>query len=514
MTNTASPHHLAFGPFSLETEPPALWRGKQQIELRPKSLEMLRYLAERPGLLVSKEELLRRVWPGRVVNQDGLRVCVGEIRAALGDSPEMPQYLETVVGKGYRFLEGRDGRALLLETTGPIVGRNSELLQLEEYLRRAAAGERQFVLISGEPGIGKTTLLQRFLEPMDGQSSVRVVRGQCMIRPGKVEPYGPLLEALARSCGGDEGSGVIAILQHYAPMWLQQMPGLIDPDEVERLQRRIEGATPERMSRELCNAIEALASETPVVLVLEDLHWGDVSTIDFLATLAQRPEPARLLLLGTYRPADAVLYAKHLRDIARDLRARNQCNELLLELLSREEVSSYLDERLGGEVSDSLALEIFKRTNGNPLFMINLIEGLVQQQLLVCQDGRWVTNDKAQSMVDAVPESLRSLISRRLETLSQQERLLLDGASVAGFEFSVGELADVSGLESDEVDNLCESLASRGQFINLAEGEKRPDGSFSNCYQFQHPLYHDVLYEELGEARRAQLYQRIAERNG
>jgi DNA-binding winged helix-turn-helix (wHTH) protein len=98
--------------------------------LRPKSLALLRYLAERPGRLVSKEELLKSVWSGRVVGQDGIRVCVREIRAALGDDPEMPQYLETVPGKGYRFLEGRDGRALFPETAKPLVGRASELLQL------------------------------------------------------------------------------------------------------------------------------------------------------------------------------------------------------------------------------------------------------------------------------------------------------------------------------------------------------------------------------------------------
>jgi TolB-like protein/Flp pilus assembly protein TadD len=334
-----------------------------------------------------------------------------------------------------------------------------------------------------------------------------------MIRSGKGEAYVPLLEALTRSCDGSEGAGVVAALQQHAPMWLLQLPGLVEPDQVELLQRRIYGATPERMTRELCNAIEGLANETPVVLVLEDLHWGDVATVDLLATLAQRTEPARLLVLGTYRPADAVLYAKHLRDIVRDLRARGLCEELLLELLSYEDVTNYLGGRLGGKVSDSFALEVFKRTNGNPLFMVNLIEGLVQQQLLLYQDGRWGSDDNAQSLVDAVPETLRALISRRLETLSSEERLLLDSASVVGIEFSVDDVAAVQKRPLEEIDTLCKSLASRGQFIDMAGAEKRADNTICDRYQFHHPLYYDVLYEEVGEAQREKLYRRIAERN-
>jgi DNA-binding winged helix-turn-helix (wHTH) protein len=96
MTDPVSPQQLRFGPFTLKAEPLQLWQGAEQIALRPKSLEMLRYLAARAGRLVSKEELLERVWPGRVINRDGIRVCVREIRATLGDTAAMPQYLETV----------------------------------------------------------------------------------------------------------------------------------------------------------------------------------------------------------------------------------------------------------------------------------------------------------------------------------------------------------------------------------------------------------------------------------
>ena len=148
-----------------------------------------------------------------MVNQDGIRVCVREIRAALGDSAEMPQYLETVAGTGYRFLECRDGSALFPETNGPMVGRESELHQLEDYLRLASDGERQFVLISGEPGIGKTTLLERFLDTVTGKRVARIARGQCVVQYGKGEAYGPLLEVLTRLCQEPDGLETVAVLQ-------------------------------------------------------------------------------------------------------------------------------------------------------------------------------------------------------------------------------------------------------------------------------------------------------------
>lgn len=391
------------------------------------------------------------------------------------------------------------------------VGRDSELRQLDDYFRLACEGQRQFALLSGEPGIGKTTLLGGFLDHVTKQSSARVVQGHCVIHYGKSEAYGPLLDALTQLCRAPGGAEIVGILRRYAPMWLLQLPGLLDAAETERVQQQIEGATPERMTRELCVAFEVLATETPLVLVLEDLHWGDVSTINILATLAQRMEPGRLMLLCTYRPADAVLYAKNLRDIVLELRGRGQCVEMLMELLSSEDVANYLGGRLGGGFSDTLAQEVFSRTKGNPLFIVNLIEDLVQQQLLVRHDGHWTASEQARSLVDRVPETLRSLISRRLEALSRKERLVLECATVVGLEFSAGAAA--VGLEKtcEEIDAVCESLALRGQFVDATEIETWPDGTLSGRYQFQHPLYCDVLYGEIGEVRRAQLHRRIAE---
>ncbi len=117
----------------------------------------------------------------------------------------------------------------------------------------------------------------------------------------------PVLEALGRLGRHDQGNRVLAILARHAPTWLVQMPSLVSAADRDRLQRDILGSTRERMLREMAEALEALTAEIPLVLVLEDLHWSDYSTLDLIASLARRREPARLLLLGTFRPVDVIV---------------------------------------------------------------------------------------------------------------------------------------------------------------------------------------------------------------
>ena len=160
----------------------------------------------------------------------------------------------------------------------------------------------------------------------------------------------PLFEALGQlSCGAD-GAAVTAVLRHYAPMWLAQLPGLVSEMELERLQRQVQGVTQARMLRELAQALEVLTTDRPLVLVLEDLHWSDLPTVEFLTYLAQRREPARLLVLGTYRPVEAVVRSHPLRRAVQELCGRGQAVDLRLELLSAEAVAAYVAGRLGGPV--------------------------------------------------------------------------------------------------------------------------------------------------------------------
>src|SRR5262249_16630875 len=150
---------------------------------------------------------------------------------------------------------------------------------------------------------------------------------------------------------------------------------LLDPSEHGALQQRAQGATRERMLREMAELLEAATAERPLILVLEDLHWSDHSTLELIAYVAQRRSPAHLLLLGTYRSPAAQRGDSPLRAIAQELRARGCGEEIELTPLAPLDVGTYLRGRLtGGEVEDDLARVIHARTDGHPLFLVNVID--------------------------------------------------------------------------------------------------------------------------------------------
>ncbi|MGH2609567.1 MAG: ATP-binding protein, partial [Tepidiformaceae bacterium] len=434
-------HSLTFGPFRLDVAHGRVWRGEQVTTLRPRAVAMLRYLVEHPRRLVTKPELRQHVWGGTHVTDTVLRVCVQEIRAALGDSATAPSYLETVERQGYRWLVGGDLEVPSALMPGPLVGRQREVEALERWFQRAAHSTRQLVLVSGEAGVGKTTVVDLFLARLGVGSAVRIARGQCVEQYGEGEPYLPVLEALGQLSRGPGHRDVLAALRRYAPMWLVQLPGLLPEAELERLQRQVQGATPARMLRELAEALDVLTAEASLVLVLEDLQWSDHATVEVLAYLAQRRTPAQLLVLGTYRPAEAAIRGHPLRGMAQELCGRGQAVELRLELLPVEDVAAYLAGRLGGPVAVSLAAFIYARTEGHALFMVNIVEHLVQQGLVVRHEGEWTLRAGVEAQVASLPEEVRQLLLRRIEALQPEARQVLEAASVVGETFAVAAVA-------------------------------------------------------------------------
>ncbi len=341
-------HHFTFGPYRLDTTHGRVWRGDQVTTLRPRSLAMLRYLVEHPGRLVTKAEVRQHVWAGTHVTDTVLRVCVQEIRAALGDAAAAPQYLKTVGRRGYRLVMGGSQESTPPPTAGPIVGRQGEVEALESWFQRAVQGARQLVFVSGEAGVGKTTVVDLLLARLDAGGAVQIARGQCVEHYGEGEAYLPLLEALGQLSRGPRRQEVLAALRRYAPLWLVQLPGLLSETELERLQCQVQGVASARMLRELAEALDVLTAEAPLLLVLEDLQWSDASTVEALAYVAQRREPARLLVLGTYRPVETVLREHPLRHTVQELCGRGQAVELRLEFLPAEDVAAYVAGRLGG----------------------------------------------------------------------------------------------------------------------------------------------------------------------
>ena len=387
-----------FLPFRLDQANATLWRDDKVVPLRPKSFAALCYLIERNEQLVTKDELMEAVWQNRCVGQAVLKVCINELRQVLGDNAQAPTYLNTIPRRGYRFIaavteiqeiRSEEPAASVISApsggqrstaSGCWIGGESAQAKLLAIWQSALESVRQVVFVTGEPGIGKTTLIEMFLEQVSEYSPM-VLRMRCVKHFGEGEALMPMIEAMEKRCRGPEGAKLIELMQRYAPVWLAQLPSVLKPDERETLQRQIFGASRERMVREGCELLEALSKERPLILVLEDLHWSDHATMDFLSLLARRHESAPLMVMATYRPVDADLRAHSVTLIHRELQMKNVCSEIELAPFSLEEVKAYLARRFPHVViPDSVSQALFARTGGLPLFVSSLTEYLVSQQ--------------------------------------------------------------------------------------------------------------------------------------
>ena len=537
---------IAFGPFRCDPLNARVWRGEQALSLTPKAFAVLLHLLRHPGRLVSKEELLAAVWQETYVGEAVLKVSVGEIRKILADDAKAPRFIETVHRRGYRFIgkvassqhavassllaPPQDSRPSIQHSAlstehSVVVGRERELAQLHGLLAKALNGERQIVFVTGEPGIGKTALVEAFLstpglqdrslpasDPRYSTPILWIARGQCLEQYGTSEAYLPVLDAFGRLGRGPRQERLVQLLKQYAPTWLVQMPALISTEEREGLQRETLGATAERMLREMAEALEALTVETPLVLTLEDLHWSDYATLDLVAALARRRGPARLLVIGVYRPVDIIVSGHPLKSFKQELQGHGLCEEIALQLLTPLEVATYLEVRFPESApSYELAHALHRRTDGNPLFLINFIDYLLGQNLLRRQGNRWELHGGIQRLEDGMPESIRQMIERRIEQIAPDEQRVLEAASVAGMEFTAATAAAALEEPENVIEEQCDRLARRQQFLRAREPKTQPDGATTAVYAFTHALYRNVFWQRLSTTQRLRLHQRVGQ---
>ncbi len=526
---------IIFNGFTLDSANESLWKGSERVHLRPKTFSLLQYLVTYPGQLVTKEQLLNALWRDCHVGDEALKHCVAEIRKALKDPAEAPRLIETAHRRGYRFIGEIERshaansvqQALadwhdreMEEGISQLVGRASELEQLHQCMQKAMEGVRQVVFVTGEQGIGKTALVDAFLNSVRGAQArdgkeppkyPRIARGQCIKSHGAGEAYMPLCEALTELCHKADHKRIISVLRQYAPLWLLQMPSLISTAQLRSLRLATLGATRERMLREMAEALEALTVEMPLILVLEDLHWSDYSTLDLISYWAQRRGPARLLIIATYRPAEAMADGHPLRAVKQELHTRQQCQEVPLAFLSEAAVEKYLMQRFRGHCFPSeTAAWIQERTDGNPLFMINILDHLVARGLIVQRDKNWILDVTLENASVTVPPTIQQIIEQQIERCTPQELRLLQAGSVEGVEFSVGDVAAALGEKLDRIEARCRALAGRNLFLQPA-GTRQVAGRQVACYRFIHALYQNIWYLLLPEELRARLHLRIAE---
>ena len=509
---------IVFDAFVLDSLNECLWCGTRAIRLRPKAFALLAYLVGRPGQLVTKEELLDAVWHETFVGDAVLKVTVRQLRETLGDSPKAPRYIETAHRRGYRFI-GRIAESDVAGAAPPtrssfpsptVVGRDAPLARMRGRLERMLNGERQLLFVTGEPGIGKTALVDEFTSGIDPGRGVLVGRGQCLEQYGTSEAYMPVLEAIGRLCR--ERREVAEALRAHAPMWLLQMPGLVSASERESLHRQTLGATRERMLREIGEALEALTTSLPLVLVLEDLHWSDYSTTDLISYLARQRRAVKLMVVGTYRPADLIVGGHPLKGVKQELLAKRQCEEVPLDYLDEGAVAEYLDSRfLANRFPAALPRLIHDRTEGNPLFMVSAVDYLAAAGVVAANEECWELAVDLENVEVEVPDSIRQMIEAHLDSIGPELRRTLEAASVAGAEFSTLAVVAALGEDRPVVEERCAELARHRHFICDCGVQQLSNGETVMRYGFVHAVYRSVLYERIPPPRRALHHRRIAE---
>jgi len=523
-----------FPPYRLDPRTGRLYRGREPVPLRPKAWALLRYLVERPGTLVTKDEVHAAVWGDAIVSDDTLTRTLAELRQVLRDDARTPRIIETVHRRGFRFIgqppggqphesRGEEGQASVSHAatepmpepaTATLVGRETELARLWHLFRQAAAGQRQVVFVEGEAGIGKSALVEAFLHAVRAsRDPVPIGYGQCVEQYGEREPYMAVLEALERLGRGPARDRLLPAMRSIAPSWLAQVPSLQTPADTERLRHWHDDTTAHRMLREFSGLLEAISIDHPVLLVLEDLHWADQGTVELISVLAQRPEPARVMLVGILRPAQAAALDHPIQQVLTLLRARRRCAEILLEYLSRNDVATYLHRRLRApRVTDEVIAVVHEHTDGNPLFMVMLVDHLLARGWLAETRGVWRLTVPRASVEAELPDNLRQMIEGQLRLVAPAEQDVLEAASVAGVAFDVPAVAAGLGGALDAVESSCHRLSGAHPWLRYLGDREWPDGTLAPRYAFAHALYQLTLYGHLSTSRRATLHQRIGSR--
>lgn len=532
----------SFGQFELDTRVYELRRAGQPVPIEPQVFDVLAYLASNRDRVISKQELLDKLWADRFVAETTLTTRLKEARKAVGDSGKAQLIIRTHHGRGYRFvadIQERDDPSTFAltgcvtgdqlipirkkpaavsdfivdrdasngEVVNDFVGRAEELRRLRLAYERAAEGTRQIVFVTGEAGAGKSTLVDEFLSL--GRADARLLaRGQCVEHRGSGEAYMPLLDALTRLTQSPNGGEAFEILRRSAPSWVLQMPSVLTAEETAVLKEA--GGSGERMLRELGIAIERLSADKPLILFLEDLHWSDSATLEAIDLIARQDHPARLLLIGTYRPSDVRAASHPLYAVTRELNVRGRCEVIPLARFDQRELTDYLEIHFpGADFINDLSGLILARTAGNPLFAGNLVESWVDRGWIAERDGRWSLATPMETLESDVPATLQELIEKQFSELRPDEQKILETGSVAGRSFAVALLAAALPAADEDVERACEELVRAGRFLRFSGTGPWGDGTFTSRFSFTHDLHVDVLYERIPRARRVRLHRQI-----
>jgi len=385
--------------------------------------------------------------------------------------------------------------ALAAHSDDAFVGRESELEELARVYADVTDEARRLVLVGGEPGIGKTRLAARFARRAFADGAI-VLYGRCD-EEGLLaqQPFAEALRHYVRACPTAELAGRMQLvsgeLRRIVPELAERVADLPEP-----LAGDPEGARG-RLFEAVCSLLCQAAEHTPVVLVLDDLHWADQSTLLLLKYLARYPQEARLLVLGTYRQTE--LDPSHpLSAILAELgRERRLCCHALARL-DRAAVSQLVDIHAGDDASPELGRVVYEGTEGNAFFVVEVLRHLAESGAI----GTGADGEAGFGRL-AVPDGVKDVVAQRVRRLGPATHRLLVTASVLGREFELRVLQGLTPLHEDELLDSLEA-AARASVIEEVAGQ-------AGRYSFSHALTRDTLYETLTATRRAVMHRRVGD---
>jgi serine/threonine protein kinase/predicted ATPase len=430
---------------------------------------------------------------GMLSKEPKLRPTAAEVVAALGA-------LATVAPQ----------RTANMEHHRSIVHREPELTALSKALADAEAGCGSIVALIAEPGMGKTTLVEDFLDRLaHPPGAYLVIRGRCSERLAGTEAYLPVIDGLGDLVRADNNSAVTRLLNAVAPTWYAQAA----PTTAHRMRTQDAQANSQRaVLREFDAFLREAGRLNPVVLFFDDVHWADLSTVDLLAHLGRHVPTLRLLVIVTFRPTEMFLGPHPFHRVHLELQSQGVCSELPLGLLSRMQIDRYLSLAFADHaLSEDFAQLIFSQTEGIPLFMVELLRYLRERGVIAQVDGRWSLASDVPDLRNDLPASVRGMIRRKLERLGEQDHRLLSAASVQGHEFDSTLVASVTNLDSATVEDRLQVLERVHGLVRLIREHEFPDRNLTLRYAFVHVLYQQALYANLSATRRASLSLALAE---
>ena len=398
--------------------------------------------------------------------------------------------------------ETSEGRTNALDSVaqGVFVGRQQEMGELKAALEDTLSGRGRMMTLVGEPGIGKTRTSQE-LATYAGLRGVKVLWGRCYEEQG-VPPYWPWVQAIRsyvrdaepEKLSTEMGAGAADIAEVVSDV-KTQLPGLQPAPQLEPEQARF------RLFDSITAFLKSASQSRPLMIILDDLHWADKPSLLLLQFVVRELSNGRILLVGTYR--DMELSRQHpLAESLGELTRERAFQRVLLRGLSQEDVGRFIEVAAGVQPEDALVNAVYTQTEGNPLFVTEVVRLLVQEGQL--GQAQRTSGRQTESWTVRIPEGVREVIGRRLNRMSERCNDTLTMASIVGREFEFSQLkALVEDLSEDMLlDVLEEALAARVI-------EEMPDSI--GRYQFTHALLQETLMDELSLTRRVRLHARIAE---